>query len=196
MAPATRQRVLDSAARLITTRGYDEVSIADLVAASGVSSGSIYHHFGAKDGVLGDLLLAAVSDYQRSVLEVLERYGGDPRAGVRAVVAEHLRWMEEHRREARLLLDYRQLVAKGPRRDDLRTLNREFLHRNADWLDGHARAGRMPAVEIEVAHAVVFAPAQELCRRWLTDRTRVRPSVHAEALGAAAWAALTAGGVA
>ena len=48
----TRTAVLDAAAELFDARGYAAVSIGDLTAASGVSNGSIYHHFGAKDGVL------------------------------------------------------------------------------------------------------------------------------------------------
>jgi AcrR family transcriptional regulator len=68
MATTTRERVLQTAGRLIATRGYDGFSVADLVAESGVSSGSIYHHFEAKDGVLAELLMAAIEDYQQDLL--------------------------------------------------------------------------------------------------------------------------------
>lgn len=51
-APAeTRDRVLDAAVRLFVRRGYFNTSIPELVRESGVSVGSIYHHFGGKRDV-------------------------------------------------------------------------------------------------------------------------------------------------
>lgn len=51
MPAETRARVLASATRLFVRRGYFNTSIQDLVQASGVSVGSIYHHFGGKQDV-------------------------------------------------------------------------------------------------------------------------------------------------
>jgi AcrR family transcriptional regulator len=190
MAATTRERVLKTAGELIDTRGYDGFSVADLVAQSGVSSGSIYHHFGAKDGVLAALLLAAVEDYQRRLLAVLDEHADDAVGGVRAAVAAHLSWMQDHRREASLLLAHRDRVRAHGRQ--LKALNRRFLTANAACLERQASAGRIPAVRVEIAHAVVFAPAQELCQRWLHDRSATRPTSLADPLGRAAWAALLA----
>jgi AcrR family transcriptional regulator len=194
VAPTTRERVLQAAGQLIATRGYDGFSIADLVSRSGVSSGSIYHHFRAKDGVLVALLLAAVEDYQRNLLAVLDEHPDDAQGGVHATVAAHLRWMQDHRREASLLLTRRDTLRGGGHGRRLGELNRHFVAVNAAWLERQAAAGRMPAVDVEVAHAVVFAPAQELCRRWLTDRSATTPASLAAPLGRAAWAALVAAG--
>ncbi|PPJ38837.1 hypothetical protein C5E45_08225 [Nocardia nova] len=62
------------------TGGYTAVSIADLTAASGVSNGTIYHHFGAKDGVLAELphgvLLPGLTDEAPAVAAA-----GVPEAG-------------------------------------------------------------------------------------------------------------------
>lgn len=191
MAVSTRQRVLDTARQLIDNRGYDGFSIADLVSASGVSNGSLYHHFGTKDGVLGALLLSAVEDYQNTVLAVLDRHPDDPQAGIRAVVVTHLRWTEDHRSEARLLLEYPNVVTAQPYRRQLQSLNQVFLRRNSSWLRAHVRAGRLPEVDVDAAHAMVFAPAQELCRRWITQRSAKRPTEFADVLSAGAWAAMS-----
>jgi AcrR family transcriptional regulator len=45
---ATQQRILDSATEVFGQRGYTVATIGDVVAASGASIGSIYHHFGGK----------------------------------------------------------------------------------------------------------------------------------------------------
>lgn len=47
----TRERVMQAARHLFVTRGYFNTSIPDIVAESGVSTGSIYHHFGSKQAL-------------------------------------------------------------------------------------------------------------------------------------------------
>jgi len=47
----TRQRILDSASRLFPRKGYDAVSIDDLMEDAGLTRGAFYHHFGDKADV-------------------------------------------------------------------------------------------------------------------------------------------------
>lgn len=51
----TRQRILEAARRLFTERGYFNTSIQDIRLASGLSIGSIYHHFSGKEDIARDL---------------------------------------------------------------------------------------------------------------------------------------------
>ena len=50
------------------TRGYEPVSVADLAAAAGVTTGSLYHHFGSKQGLYGFVR----DDVERRVLDRME----------------------------------------------------------------------------------------------------------------------------
>jgi AcrR family transcriptional regulator len=45
---ATQQRILDAATEVFSKRGFSAATMADIVAQSGASIGSIYHHFGGK----------------------------------------------------------------------------------------------------------------------------------------------------
>lgn len=67
-AADTRERVLASAADLAAREGFDTITTAKLSASSGVSNGSIYHHFGSKQGVLAALLAEIITGYQNTVL--------------------------------------------------------------------------------------------------------------------------------
>ena len=185
MAADTRQTVLDAAARLFDARGFAAVSIGDLTAASGVSNGSIYHHFGSKEGVLGEVVAGALEGYQRGLLAVLAQHAGDGPGGVRAAVAHELAWFEAHPREARLVLAHRDAVAATGR---LREPNRATLRAVRAW----ARDAVGEGVDLDLLHALVFAPARELGALWVAKRVKAKPSTHAAALGAAAWAALQA----
>ena len=44
-------QVLKSAIQLFTQQGYFNTSVPDILRVSGVSTGSIYHHFGDKEGI-------------------------------------------------------------------------------------------------------------------------------------------------
>jgi AcrR family transcriptional regulator len=189
-----RAAVLDAAAALFDTRGFAAVSIADLTAASGVSNGSIYHHFGAKDGVLATLVVDALAGYQEGLLAELDAHGADAAAAVRAAVAFELGWFETRPRAARLVLAHRDQVATSAAgRKRLAAINRPFTRRVSTWLARGQEAGAIPAaVDLTLLHAIAFAPARELGSLWLAGRVKGRPSARAAALGDAAWAGLQA----
>jgi AcrR family transcriptional regulator len=52
----TRTRLLDAAARLFAEQGIDAVSVDAVADAAGRTSGSIYAHFGSKDGLVTAVL--------------------------------------------------------------------------------------------------------------------------------------------
>ena len=55
---ATRQRILDSAIRLFSTRGFDQVSIDDLMKDAGLTRGAFYAHFENKKVVYSKAIIA------------------------------------------------------------------------------------------------------------------------------------------
>jgi AcrR family transcriptional regulator len=191
-AADTRDAVLTAAEQLFDTRGFAAVSISDLTAASGVSNGSIYHHFASKDGVLAALVVCALTRYHRDLTDAVEAHAGDAEGGVRAAVAQELAWFERHPRAARLVIAHRDAVAAGDAgRAALRNADRQALRRLEDWLARHAASGRIPPdVDTDLLHALVLAPARELGSLWLVKRVKRRPTTFAPALADAAWAAV------
>src|SRR6201997_1098776 len=65
---ATQQRILDAATEVFATRGFAAATMADVVAASGASVGSIYHHFGGKN----ELFLAVFERMSSAVDQRIE----------------------------------------------------------------------------------------------------------------------------
>lgn len=77
-AAGTRERLLDTAARLFHEQGYHATGVATILREAGAHSGSLYHHFSGKE----DLLAAVLERYRhllRPVLiEPVERAEPDP----------------------------------------------------------------------------------------------------------------------
>jgi AcrR family transcriptional regulator len=74
-ARATRERILEAATALFLEHWYDEVTLAQIARAAGVSQQTLVNHFGSKDG----LLRAGV---ERLGPERHRRSAADPVAGV------------------------------------------------------------------------------------------------------------------
>src|SRR5476651_1665895 len=66
-APGTRQRLVLAAMQLFWEKGYNSTSIADVLQAAKVNSGSLYHFFPAKS----DLLVAVLDMYHDGIRQML-----------------------------------------------------------------------------------------------------------------------------
>jgi TetR/AcrR family transcriptional repressor of nem operon len=83
---ARRNEILDAAQTLVYTKGYEQMSIRDILNSLGISKGAFYHYFDSKGEVLDKLvermvveevvplLEAVVEDPHLSALEKLHRY--------------------------------------------------------------------------------------------------------------------------
>ncbi|MFT7581777.1 MAG: AcrR family transcriptional regulator [Myxococcota bacterium] len=91
-----RAQLLSHAQDLFAERSYDEVSIADVAAAAGVSPGLVFHYFESKRG----LLLAAVSNAADTLFAateaatVADQGDGSPAARLAALTAGLERYLE------------------------------------------------------------------------------------------------------
>lgn len=89
--PDTRSRLVHTAMQLFWSKGYGSTSIADLLQAARVNSGSLYHFFPGKQ----DLLLAVLDAYRRGIgpmlLEPAWHGVDDPIERVFALLARYRR---------------------------------------------------------------------------------------------------------
>jgi AcrR family transcriptional regulator len=69
-----RDLFVDAATQLIQTRGYEQLSIADVLAATDSSKGAFYHYFDSKQ----DLLVAVIDRIADTALAVAEPAALDP----------------------------------------------------------------------------------------------------------------------
>lgn len=58
-----RERIAEAAWRLFDEKGYENVSVDEIIAATGTSKGAFYHYFSAKDELLSALPDKFDNDY-------------------------------------------------------------------------------------------------------------------------------------
>jgi AcrR family transcriptional regulator len=101
----TQRRILDAAADVFGTRGFTAATMADVVAASGASIGSIYHHFGGKSELFLAIFEQMANAVDRRIEAAIEQAdtGADPRRVFELHVRAYLEAIWENRRLARVL---------------------------------------------------------------------------------------------
>jgi AcrR family transcriptional regulator len=187
---ARRRAILDAALVEFTNHGVAGTSIGAIQRRSGASVGSIYHHFGDKDGIAGALYLEGLHDYQQGFLATLRAAGGT-REGIEGAVHHHVRWITEHADLARFLLLGRDASVVVSTEWPLQALNRRFFSEVRGWTRPRVQAGELRNLGPELLTALWIGPSQELARHWLAGRARVSLSDAAPTLAAAAYRSLT-----
>jgi len=187
MSENRRQTILEAALSSFSEKGMAATTVDDVRRLSGASVGSIYHHFGDKEGLAVALYLECLRDYQRGFLDIVRRR---PRAerGVRALVRHHLRWVAANPDRARLLL-----AGSPPGASErIDEENRELFSATAGWVDAEVGAGRLRPLPRGLFYAVLLGPAQEFSRRRLSGQSGTPMRTAERVLGQAAWDALRA----
>ncbi|WP_043634435.1 TetR/AcrR family transcriptional regulator [Nonomuraea candida] len=124
----TRDTLLRAARDVFLAKGYGDATVADIVDASGISVGSLYHHFGGKPG----LFLALWEQFMRGQEERTSRAAKATAGTAERFLAGARAYLEgswEQREVARLFLEN-----DGPA--EFTTLRRQ---RGWDWIGGNKR---------------------------------------------------------
>jgi AcrR family transcriptional regulator len=119
--------MLDAARDLLLEHGSGSATIEAIADLSGAPTGSIYHRFGSRDGLVARLWIRAVYRSQASFFAALEQE--DPRAAALAAAQSILEFCEQEPADARLLVSFRRedllrTALSGQLADELEELNR------------------------------------------------------------------------
>jgi AcrR family transcriptional regulator len=186
-----RRKILEAALQCFLERGFAAATAEEIRARSGASIGSIYHHFGGKEGLAGTLHVEGLRDYQAGFLRELRRHR-DARSGVQGVVRYHLRWVQAHADWARFLFHLREAEAVQAVKPEIREINHRFAAAVADWVLPHMRNGVITPLPADVIGAVWIGPVQQFARQWLAGHATTTPQQAIRVLADAAWKALRA----
>ncbi len=161
----TRQRLLEVAAEMFVRHGVRAARTHDIAAAAGVSVGTIYAHFGDKDGLLGAVLMTSFQDLQQGIDALFVRLLDGEDVDMRAFGEAFFDFAEANPDRARLLFGTEILGTEVGDRlaQAVHTVNEQRIRQCADA--GILRPGMHPAVTARGLLAVVV----EIVRWWLTD---------------------------
>ncbi len=200
---ARRRQILDAALELFLEAGVANCRVEDLFERSGVSVGSFYHHFGSKPGVAAALYLEILERFQSDLLAELSRHRS-ARAGIKAIVRHHLRWVAEDPQRAAYLFQCLEPEVFAICHEQENKMTIAFFGKGMEWLEQRAATGEIRRFSFIEAYVLWMGPSLELTRAWLMNVQKkwtwmsdelCRPEallVAGKNLGEAAWQALRA----
>lgn len=91
-AEATRQSILEAAARIFRRDGYAAARLSDIAAEIGMKAGSLYYHFGSREALVEAVLVVGTQRTHARLLERLEALppGADHLARLKTAIETHL----------------------------------------------------------------------------------------------------------
>ena len=179
-----RRAIMNAALPLFTEKGLAGTAVEDIRTRAKASIGSIYHHFGSKEGVARALYAEAIENYQEELTSFL-RSGPDAASGVKGIVTNFLAWVAEHRDLAQLMLGAEHAELRRLAMGDVRRLNRRLMTDVGAWL---ARcSGELSAFPPDVLLCAVLGSAYRFAQMWMSGRAHTPIEKASRLLARAAW---------
>ncbi len=122
---ARRDEVIDVAARVFAERGYHATSIDDLVEATGLQRGGLYHYIGGKK----DLLIRIHERFINPLLaeaRTIVAAGDPPEDTLRSLARALMRDISQYGHQVTVFLHEWRLIEEGPEWRAIREARREF----------------------------------------------------------------------
>jgi AcrR family transcriptional regulator len=185
-----RDDIMAVACELFARNGFAGTNIQDICAATGLSVGTLYHHFGSKEELLATTYLTVLNRYQAGALPLLDSTA-PAEVVVKETVLYHLSWLIGHPTEARFLLQFigadQHIEAAPP---ELVKENEEFLAAVKAWLESAMNSREIKRMSFRSVVALLIGPIHLWVRDWVMEQEPVDLASVADILADGSWAAL------
>jgi len=163
---ARKESVLKAALECFSEHGIEHTTIHQIQASARCSIGSLYHHFGSKEGIAEELFLAGIAALNQAILDRI-RAAANAEQSVHAVVEAYCEWSAENREMARYLHS-RDIDFSAPARRRLREIHSSYITDVYTWFAPFVERGEMRLLPLETYVPLISGPIQEYVRRWLS----------------------------
>ncbi|HXA46267.1 MAG TPA: TetR/AcrR family transcriptional regulator [Burkholderiaceae bacterium] len=187
---AHKRHILSCALACFDEFGIEATTIDMIRERADSSVGSIYHHFGNKDGLIAALYLAALDD-QFALAQPRMASAATPRESVEALVRTYLEWVTQQPQLARFLFRARQGVAFGPYKEELAKRNKQRYEALLNQLAAGIKEGVILPFPKEIFASLLIGQSENYCRAWLAQRVKAKPTAYVDIFVQAAWTSVS-----
>lgn len=195
-----KRQILLVALQCFTEHGTAGTTIEMIREASGMSVGSLYHHFGNKDKIAAAVFIQGMREFA----ELLNRYLSESsneevlsastkvEQGVKAIVYANVDWIAENPDWARFVFHHRSIVSKAGAGNKLAGDMQVFYQQIISWFKPYAQQGTLRPLSIELLSSLITGPCHDYARHWLAGRYQSPLLEQREEFATAAWNAVKA----
>ena len=180
-----KSRVMEVALGHFSEVGIERTNVSNILADAGCSVGSLYHHFGNKEGIAEALFTDGVDQFNSSLLAALLP-SKTARKGIKGIVTFCCEWVTGQPELAGFLLS-REVTLSDNAKLNLRKMDRAFGQSIFDWFVPHVNSGALLELPTSMYVPLICGSTLEYSRLWLSGRNNLSPSDVASILAQAAW---------
>ena len=115
--PAVAQLILDHAAQLFYSRGYEQASIRDLADSAGISPSTVYHHFQNKQEIAYQVLVRFMRDFNEATIPVMHGSAQSATSRITEAIRLHIEISDKRRPELLRLRGFRSILSEAQGRE-------------------------------------------------------------------------------
>lgn len=183
---AHKRLILRCALACFNELGIQATTVETIRERANSSIGSIYHHFGNKDGLIAALFFAALDD-QLAMTQSRIQNAASAQDAIAALVQTYLEWVTQQPELARFLSQARALVADSPFGSELMQRNKRRYRELLEWLEEGVQDGSVRPLPRETYASLLIGQSDNYCRAWLSGRVKSPPSEFVQVFVDAAW---------
>lgn len=183
-----KARVMDVALAYFSDVGVEQTNVNKILLGAKCSVGSLYHHFGNKEGIAEALFIDGVHQFNTALLQALLPQE-TAKGGIKATVTFCCEWVTNKSQLAAFLLS-REIKLSERAKQELRELDSEFSHAIYEWFVPHVKSDRLLKLPTNMYMVLISGSTLEYSRLWLSGRTQNSPGDVASILSEAAWQAV------
>lgn len=167
----TREQIVEAAAHLLATQGYDATSLDAVAAAAGITKGTVYYHFDSKEALYWAVVAPNVARTVTRAEEVAAA-SATPRDAIIAIVMLLTRGARE--RSEKYMYYQEMLPLNDEMRKAIRQQERHYEAIVADVIRRGQEAGEMMAGDPHIL-ALILIGAAARTARWYDPSGPVGP---------------------
>jgi len=192
---AKKRQILVIALQCFTEHGIAGTTIDMIREASGMSVGSLYHHFGNKDKIAAAVFIQGMREFAELLQSYLAQADtqvsldakGKAEHGVKAIVYANVDWISQQPDWARFVFYHRSIVSKAGAGNKLAGDMQLFFQQLITWFKPYAQQGVLRSISIELLSSLISGPCHDYARHWLAGRYKTPLAEHREEFANAAW---------
>lgn len=181
----TIRRLLDTALEVYP----GDFTLRAMTTRSGVSMGSLYHHFGSLEGLAATLYSRCMGDLLDTLVAAVED-AADARDGVRRAVVAYLGFTADHPDKARFIHAAPYAIDLGPHAERIAADKAARLNRLIGWIRVHMDEGTVADLPMAQVEMLLIGPVAEVTRRWLAGAPEIDLAESARVLPERIWQSL------
>lgn len=170
--------MVDVAAKVFAERGYHATSIEDLLDATGMTKGGLYHYMDSKE----DLLLGVVEELMDPLLGRASqtlKAPGSAESRLRALMVLWLEHVADHRDHMIVFSQERRTLERTSRWRELRQARRSFEKLLTEAVDAGCEDGSFEVRDRQLALMMLLGAVNHI-PQWFDSRGRLKPAEIAE----------------